>query len=82
MSKQSIANQFRTMADRIEAVAESEFGGAFVIVPPDGEQPLMAMIASNDGASDLFYLLLATQVQKERDRVDAKRPGGMGIRGR
>jgi len=82
MSKQSIANQFRTMAERIEAAEESEFGGAFVIVPPDGEQALIAMVTSNDGAADMFYLLLATQVQKERDRVDAKRPGGMGIRGR
>lgn len=70
-----VARHFETMAATITA-SDAPFGGAFVIVPPDGGEVLSALLNTSDAASDIFYLLLATQVQKARDSIDGLRPGG------
>lgn len=36
MTPQEIATQFRRMADLVERNADHGFGGAFVVVPPEG----------------------------------------------
>ena len=80
MSQSDLAKLFRDMADKIEATEETEFGGAFVVVPPATETPICALVTASEMGADLFFLLLATQVKMLQDRVDSKRMGGMGRR--
>ena len=59
-----IVKHFRDMADTIERNADGSFGGAFVIIPPEGGgDPIKTLIL--DGSSDLalFWNSVITKAQ-------------------
>lgn len=66
---------FREMADRIDRNLESDFAGAILIVPPEGE-PMAMMLA--DPANDLaaFWAVAVSKVQLGQAEFDATARGG------
>lgn len=54
-SPQAIANAFRTMADKIERNAADTFGGAVVIVPPGGGDPVHLLILDSQQDLAMFW---------------------------
>lgn len=56
------AKFFRDMADRIERNPASEFSGAFLIVPPDGD-PIADFIVSPKPDGLAFWSLVGAKVQ-------------------
>lgn len=61
---------FREIADKIDRNPETDFGGAFIIVPPDGE-PVSGILV---GAPDLgvFWGAVKLKCDKAVDTIDDK----------
>lgn len=66
------AEAFRQMADRLDLTKDHPFGGAFVIVGPDGEQHSMLIL---DGSSDpaVFFGTVMTRCQMIVQRLEESR---------
>jgi hypothetical protein len=57
-----IAEHFRLMAERIERNPQ-EFGGAVVIVPPGGGEPIEFLLIDTKGDVGQFYGAVTTKIQ-------------------
>lgn len=72
------ADVFREMASRIERNASEDFGGAAVIIPPDGEAVEVLLLDSKRDASQ-FWSTVKTRVElalseiQERERSGQRR---------
>lgn len=66
------AESFRAMADRLDLTKEHPFGGAFVIVGPDGEEHSMLIL---DGSSDpaVFFGTVMTRCQMIVQKLEESR---------
>lgn len=59
-----IAKQFRDMADTIERNPDGSFGGAYVIVPPEGGgEPIKTLILDDHQDMALFWNSVVTKSQ-------------------
>ncbi len=67
------SDYFRQMADRIDHNAEEVFGGAFVIVPPGGHAPLVALDLGSDNLIRFFQLLSSSVKDQMEDIQTAER---------
>ena len=64
------AERFRKMADRIELNKESGFGGACVIIPPQGAgDPIEILMLDNSADLAQFFSTVATRVQRAVDEA-------------
>jgi hypothetical protein len=74
------AASFRRVADKIDLNAGNGFGGAFVIVAPDG-LTMDALLLDNDDAKNpaMFWGLLKARAEVAIAEIDdAQRRGGFG----
>ncbi len=55
MTPKEIADRFRKMADLIEANKDFPFGGAFVMVPPQGLDPVEILVLDTRQSPAQFY---------------------------
>ncbi len=69
------AQHFREMADRIEKNAISDFGGAFLFVPPDGEV-IAFYIADPKRDTPAFLVAAAGKIAVAQNELQQKQPGG------
>ncbi|MDE2097110.1 MAG: hypothetical protein KGL39_07680 [Patescibacteria group bacterium] len=61
---------FRKMAERIDANADAGFGGAFVIVPPEGGgDPASTMIIDPTSDPTAFWSFLKTKAEISLDAM-------------
>lgn len=68
-----IAARFRAMADAVERNAQGSFGGAFVVIPPEGGgEPLETLILDNRQDIAQFWIFLKTKSENEIAAVDQK----------
>lgn len=72
----AIADRFRKMADLIDTNGDTNFGGAFLIVPPGTADPVDGFILSDAGDADTFFLLLKTKIDVAMDAVSKKQQYG------
>jgi hypothetical protein len=64
------------MADRLDHNADASFGGAFVIIPPEGAVQDMLILDSSRNAA-IFWSTLQTRAQIALQELqDAERQGG------
>ena len=73
--------RFRKMADAIESNAERGFGGAFVIMPPEGD-PIETLILDSKQDPSQFYMLLKTKCDIALNELDAKQTQAQGFQRR
>ncbi len=73
--------RFRKMADAIESNAERGFGGAFVIMPPEGD-PIETLILDSKQDPSQFYMLLKTKCDIALNELDAKQRQAQGFQRR
>lgn len=65
------ASRFADMAKRMEHNANSKFGGAFVIVPPEGAgEPMEALILDTTGDPAQFLMLLQAKITQVLAMID------------
>ena len=69
-----ISERFRVMADRIER-NPSEFGGAVVIVPPGGGEPIEFLLIDAKGDAGQFYGAVTTKIQVVLEELKAHQQG-------
>ncbi len=55
MTPKEVAERFRKMADLIEANKDFPFGGAFVMVPPQGLDPVELLVLDTRQSAAQFY---------------------------
>lgn len=67
---------FRDMADRLDRNADQDFGGAFVVIPPEGEAQTMLLIDSAKNPA-IFWAALQTRVQIALQEIEEAQRGGM-----
>jgi len=65
---------FRTMAARIDR-NPSEFGGACVIVPPGGGDPIEFLVLDPKGDLSHFYASIQTKLQVQLEELKDKQRG-------
>jgi hypothetical protein len=76
----SNAERFRKMADRIELNKESGFGGACVIIPPQGAgEPIEILMLDNSADLAQFFSTVATRVQRAVDEAGNAQQLAMGF---
>jgi len=66
----SNSDRFRRMAEAIDHNTDSGFGGAFVIVAPEGGNPLETLILDAGQDHMQFWILLRTKCDVEIKRLD------------
>ncbi len=67
------AQRFATMAKQIEHNTGSKFGGAFVIVPPDGAgDPMEALILDTTGNPAQFLMLLQAKIAHALEEISSR----------
>lgn len=67
------AKLFESMAARIKHNAQSTFGGAFVIVPPqDGGEPMETLILDNSSNPAQFWMILQARSKLELDKLESQ----------
>lgn len=71
---------FKAMHELIEHNKDAPFGGAFVVAPPQGEEPLTGLLLTNDPAQ--FWMMVMTKVQARLNAVQAKESQHSGPFGR
>jgi hypothetical protein len=65
------ADKFAAMAERIRHNPSTEFGGAFVIVSPDGEsRETLVLDSSSDSAQ--FFMVLQARIQTRLKEIEEK----------
>ena len=79
--KQTIADLFRRMADRLEHNADDPFGGCFLICPPEGGGNVIETLildASQDPSQ--FWILLKAKCDVNIQQIDqqARKTGAFG----
>lgn len=67
---EAVANTFRKMGDLVTKNIGEKFGGAFVIVDPDGKQVESLFI--NEGTAGLFWGTLKAIVEQQLSEIDSK----------
>lgn len=72
---------FTRMADLIQRNGfNSDFGGAFVVVPPgEGSEPLSTYVLDPKQDPAQFWALLQTKAQLALDEIDQKRRQQQGV---
>lgn len=60
MTPKDIADRFRKMADLIESNKDFPFGGAFVMVPPQGLEPVEILVLDTRQNPHQFYSSIET----------------------
>lgn len=73
-SDQSPSAKFRAMADRIDKNADSGFGGAICIVPPDGGETIeLLILEATDNPAQFWGIIQARAIMAlnkiEQDRA-------------
>lgn len=64
------ADHFRDLADKIERNKPEDFGGAFLIIPPDGEPIASILVGQPDLAS--FFAVVSGKLQVAVNAADEK----------
>jgi hypothetical protein len=72
------AERFASMADRIRHNAGAPFGGAFVVVPPNGGGPPMEALLIDSGNPAQFLALLKARIDHELSLLKDQERMGMG----
>ena len=72
---------FRTMADRIAANGEAEFGGAFLVIPPGEYPPIDGMMVATNPSPVVFWSSVQGQVDVAV-QVLTEQTAQPGMRGR
>lgn len=62
-----LANELREMADRMEKNQDGDFGGCFVIIPPQGGDVLKTLILDSTEDPAQFWALVKTKAQMAED---------------
>lgn len=76
--KKDYGEPFFLMRERIAKNADEAFGGAFVIVPPEGAgEPMQLLALTTTDASD-FWLMLNAQIKKALEELQAKQSNPYG----
>lgn len=75
------AAPFRRVADKIDLNRDNGFGGAFVIVPPEGA-PQDMLLLDNAQNPAMFWSLLKTRAEIALVEIEAHERGGQQFRGR
>ena len=72
---------FTRMAERIDKNDGEQFGGAFVIIPPDGAGEAMQSLMINSG-TDLaaFWMLLQSMINVALENIKAQQASPYGRR--
>lgn len=77
----TIADLFRRMADRLERNQNEGFGGAFVIVPPDGGgAPIETLILDAGQDPAQYWVLLKSKCDLQIQQLDqqSRKTGAFG----
>jgi hypothetical protein len=69
----------RAMADKLDLNAANGFGGAFVIIPPDGEIKELLML-NNSQDLPVFWSLVQSTAQIAIAELQDNKPQGFGRR--
>lgn len=77
-----LADKFRSMAVAIELNGADNFGGAFVVIPPDnGGDILETLVLDSRQDPAMLWMLLKTKCDMELSKLDqAQRSQGYGQR--
>jgi len=75
MTPNEAAKLFRAMADRLERNASTEFGGAFLIVPPEDGNPLDGAFVTTTPNAAVFWSSVQGQTEVAVQRLTAPQPG-------
>ena len=80
-SSNTPADIFQQMAERIRHNAGSQFGGAFVIVPPaEGGNPMETLILDNSANPAQFWMILQARSKMELARIEDEERHGLAVR--
>jgi hypothetical protein len=71
MTPTEAAELFRAMADRLERNAATEFGGAFLIIPPEDGGPLDGAFVTTTPNPVVFWSSVQGQVEIAVQRLTA-----------
>lgn len=78
-----IADRFRQMADKLELNGLSDFGGAFVVVPPvhsDGGDAIETLILDSQQDPAQFWSILKTKAEIVLSQMADKQRQGQAFR--
>ena len=74
------SERFRDWADRIEKNAPSDFGGAFLIIPPKGD-PISGLLVDQEQDLNTFFAVVKTKIDASVDALnEAQRRQANGFR--
>lgn len=59
----ALADRFRAMADKIELNGITEFGGAFVIIPPAPGEAIETFVMDKNQDPAQFFVILKTKAE-------------------
>ncbi len=76
----NVADHFRAMADQIERNVDLKFGGAYVIIPPGGTEPISVLVMDTKEDPAAFFNLLEWRIKNEMALIDEqqRRAAGFG----
>lgn len=75
------AASFHKMGERITHNAEvSQFGGAAVIIPPGGGEPIEVLILDSQGDVAQFWGTIQTRIQLVLQQLQDQRAMGFGVK--
>lgn len=77
-AKPDHAAPFAAMVERIRKNADEQFGGAFVIVPPDGAGEPMQLLALSVTDPAAFWIMLQNQIKTALEELQAKQANPYG----
>ena len=70
---------FTKMAERIKHNVDATFGGAVVIVPPGGTDPIELLMLDAQGDAGQFWGTIKTRIQLAVDKLDEQQRVAQGF---
>ena len=68
------SDYLKSLIEKIERNPEADFGGAFIIVPPEGDPVQGLFIGQNEPG--LFWASVKTKIEQALDAIDTRQRQG------
>ena len=77
---ETLAQQFLDMAARLKLNGDKNFGGAFVVVPPSGGDPIQTLILDGKQDPAQFWAILKTKAEMALAGLDEQQRNQQAFR--
>ncbi len=78
--RKDFSQAFTQMASRVQRNSDESFGGAFVIVPPEGAGEVMQLLALTSTDPAAFWIMLQGQINKALEEIQSRQNHPYGRR--